>query len=51
MAKENHKHLQNIPTELNAEVDEILKTGIVPSKTFLINTLLEGWVKGRIQLY
>tara|TARA_R110000796_G_scaffold60642_9_gene140311 strand:- start:4689 stop:4844 length:156 start_codon:yes stop_codon:yes gene_type:complete len=51
MAKKTHKHLQNIPTELNEQVDEELKTGIVPSKTFLINTLLEGWVKGRIQLF
>jgi hypothetical protein len=50
MANEKHKHLQRMPPELNKAVEEKVKKDLIPSKTFVINKLLQGWVKGKIEL-
>lgn len=47
---EKFKHLQSIPVELNDEVEAKLKDSIIPSKTYLINKLLTGFVKGEIKI-
>jgi len=48
---ENHRHLQNIPKDLNSDVDKKMKDSLlIPSKTALINVLLKQWVNGKIKI-
>tara|TARA_R110002126_G_scaffold53535_10_gene144570 strand:+ start:1915 stop:2070 length:156 start_codon:yes stop_codon:yes gene_type:complete len=51
MAKEEKfKHLQKIPLQLNEAVEGKMKEELVPSKTYVINKLLQGWVKDEIKI-